>query len=134
MEFGTISVSDGISMGHEGMHFSLVSREVIADSVETVIARVINVSAVTCLPAGKTVAQSELGAALRYAAVDKDAVIVAAAGDNPTGRPAQLGRRHVGLDPIVVAALRAVRGVAHRRRTGVGVHHGRPVGGHRRAR
>jgi len=37
LEFGTISVSDGISMGHEGMHFSLVSREVIADSVETVM-------------------------------------------------------------------------------------------------
>jgi len=37
MEFGTISVSDGISMGHVGMHFSLVSREVIADSVETVV-------------------------------------------------------------------------------------------------
>src|SRR3954468_7861297 len=37
MEFGTISVSDGISMGHEGMHFSLVSREVIADSVEVVM-------------------------------------------------------------------------------------------------
>jgi dihydroxy-acid dehydratase len=37
MEFGTISVSDGISMGHEGMHFSLVSREIIADSVETVM-------------------------------------------------------------------------------------------------
>jgi dihydroxy-acid dehydratase len=37
MEFGTISVSDGISMGHQGMHFSLVSREVIADSVETVM-------------------------------------------------------------------------------------------------
>ncbi|WP_353649266.1 dihydroxy-acid dehydratase [Nakamurella sp. A5-74] len=36
MEFGTISVSDGISMGHGGMHYSLVSREVIADSVETV--------------------------------------------------------------------------------------------------
>jgi dihydroxy-acid dehydratase len=36
LEYGTISVSDGISMGHEGMHFSLVSREVIADSVETV--------------------------------------------------------------------------------------------------
>ncbi|WP_129667250.1 dihydroxy-acid dehydratase [Phytoactinopolyspora endophytica] len=36
LEFGTISVSDGISMGHVGMHFSLVSREVIADSVETV--------------------------------------------------------------------------------------------------
>lgn len=37
LEFGTVSVSDGISMGHEGMHFSLVSREVIADSVETVM-------------------------------------------------------------------------------------------------
>jgi dihydroxy-acid dehydratase len=37
LEFCTISVSDGISMGHEGMHYSLVSREVIADSVETVM-------------------------------------------------------------------------------------------------
>ena len=37
LEFGTISVSDGISMGHEGMHYSLVSREVITDSVETVM-------------------------------------------------------------------------------------------------
>ncbi|MDP9221294.1 MAG: dihydroxy-acid dehydratase [Actinomycetota bacterium] len=37
LEFGTISVSDGISMGHVGMHYSLVSREVIADSVETVM-------------------------------------------------------------------------------------------------
>jgi dihydroxy-acid dehydratase len=36
LEFGTISVSDGISMGHVGMHFSLVSRDIIADSVETV--------------------------------------------------------------------------------------------------
>src|SRR5512132_3888386 len=37
LEFGTSSVSDGISMGHEGMHYSLVSREIIADSVETVM-------------------------------------------------------------------------------------------------
>src|SRR5215208_2384193 len=37
LEFGTISVSDGTSMGHEGMHYSLVSREIIADSVETVM-------------------------------------------------------------------------------------------------
>ena len=37
LEFGTITVSDGISMGHEGMRASLVSREVICDSVETVI-------------------------------------------------------------------------------------------------
>lgn len=44
-------------------------------------ARVINISAVTCLPADRGVDQSALGAALRYAAVDKDAVIVAAAGN-----------------------------------------------------
>jgi dihydroxy-acid dehydratase len=37
LEFGTITVSDGISMGHEGMRASLVSREVIADSVEVVM-------------------------------------------------------------------------------------------------
>ena len=37
LEFGTIAVSDGIAMGHEGMRASLVSREVIADSVETVV-------------------------------------------------------------------------------------------------
>jgi dihydroxy-acid dehydratase len=37
MTFNTISVSDGISMGHEGMRASLVSREIIADSVECVM-------------------------------------------------------------------------------------------------
>ena len=36
-EFVSIAVSDGISMGHEGMHASLVSREIIADSVEAVM-------------------------------------------------------------------------------------------------
>jgi len=35
--FGTITVADGISMGTEGMKYSLVSREVIADSIETVV-------------------------------------------------------------------------------------------------
>src|SRR3981081_2207086 len=37
VEFVTIAVSDGISMGHEGMRASLVSREIIADSIETVM-------------------------------------------------------------------------------------------------
>jgi dihydroxy-acid dehydratase len=36
-EFTTISVSDGIAMGHEGMKYSLVSREVIADSAEMMV-------------------------------------------------------------------------------------------------
>jgi len=44
-------------------------------------ARVINISAVTCLAANKSIDQKELGAALKYAAVQKDAVIVAAAGN-----------------------------------------------------
>ena len=46
--FGTITISDGISMGTEGMKFSLVSREVIADSIETVC-RGQNLDAVICV-------------------------------------------------------------------------------------
>ena len=38
LTFGTITVADGIAMGTEGMKYSLVSREVIADSIETVCA------------------------------------------------------------------------------------------------
>ena len=45
-------------------------------------ARVISISAVACIPVGKNFDQSELGAALRYAAEQKDAVIISAAGDS----------------------------------------------------
>ncbi len=37
MEFNTISISDGVSMGTEGMKASLVSRDLIADSIELVV-------------------------------------------------------------------------------------------------
>jgi membrane-anchored mycosin MYCP len=65
-------------------------------------ARVINVSAVTCLPADGAVDQQALGAALRYAAVDRDAVIVAAAGD--TGPAGFAGGPECTANPISQAA------------------------------
>ncbi|HWP23292.1 MAG TPA: dihydroxy-acid dehydratase, partial [Candidatus Binatia bacterium] len=48
MEFNTVSISDGISMGAEGMKCSLVSREVIADSIE-LVARGNHFDALVCL-------------------------------------------------------------------------------------
>lgn len=48
-------------------------------------ARIINISSVACVPANTSIDQSALGAALRYAAVEKDAVIIAAAGNTGGG-------------------------------------------------
>ncbi|MGQ9410693.1 type VII secretion-associated serine protease mycosin [Mycolicibacterium gilvum] len=78
-------------------------------------ARVIAISSVTCVPAGMSVDQSELGAALRYAAVEKDAVIVAAAGDtegstgcgeNPLNDPARPAdpRNWAGVSTLAIPA------------------------------
>ena len=37
MEFNTVAVCDGLAMGHDGMHYSLASRELIADSIECMV-------------------------------------------------------------------------------------------------
>ncbi|KWX67010.1 type VII secretion-associated serine protease mycosin [Mycobacterium sp. NAZ190054] len=74
-------------------------------------ARVINISAVTCVPAGKNLDQSGLGAALRYAAVDKDAVIVAAAGDSEGGAAGGCGSNPLS-DPALPSDPRNWAGVS----------------------
>ncbi len=64
LEFGTIGVCDGIAMGHEGMHFSLASRELIADSVESV-ARAHALDALVLIPNCDKVVPGMIMAALR---------------------------------------------------------------------
>ncbi len=64
LEFATIGVCDGIAMGHQGMHFSLASRELIADSVETV-ARAHALDALVLIPNCDKVVPGMLMAALR---------------------------------------------------------------------
>jgi len=48
-EFNVIGVDDGIAMGHSGMHYSLPSRELIADSIETVV-EAHKLDALVCIP------------------------------------------------------------------------------------
>ncbi len=64
LEFGTIGVCDGIAMGHQGMHFSLASRELIADSVE-IVARAHALDALVLIPNCDKVVPGMLMAALR---------------------------------------------------------------------
>jgi len=63
-EFNTIGVDDGIAMGHMGMRFSLPSRELIADSVETV-ARAHCLDALICIPNCDKIVPGMLMGALR---------------------------------------------------------------------
>ena len=70
--FGTITVSDGISMGTEGMKYSLVSREVIADSIETVC----NAQCVDAVLAIGGCDKNMPGAMIAFARLDIPAVFV----------------------------------------------------------
>ena len=96
LEFGTISVSDGISMGHDGMHYSLVSREVIADSVETVFRAEQLDGAVLLAGCDK----SEPGMMMAAARLDVAAVFLYAGSTLPG--------RYQGRDVTIIDAFEAV--------------------------
>jgi dihydroxy-acid dehydratase len=96
LEFGTISVSDGISMGHSGMHYSLVSREVIADSVETVFRAEQLDGAVLLAGCDKSLP----GMLMAAARLDVAAVFLYAGSTLPG--------RHNGQDVTIVDAFEAV--------------------------
>ena len=94
--FGTITVSDGISMGTEGMKYSLVSREVIADSIETVV----NAQSMDGLLAFGGCDKNMPGALIAMGRLDIPSVFVYGG----TIRPGH----HNGQDLTVVSAFEAV--------------------------
>ena len=94
--FGTITVSDGISMGTEGMKYSLVSREVIADSIETVC----NAQAMDGVLAIGGCDKNMPGAMIAFARLDIPAVFVYGG----TIKPGHLD----GRDLTIVSAFEAV--------------------------
>jgi dihydroxy-acid dehydratase len=89
-EFNTIGVDDGIAMGHAGMKFSLPSRELIADSVETMI-QAHQFDGMVCIPNCDKIVPGMIMAALR---VDIPAIFVSggpmAAGKTPQGEVVDL--------------------------------------------
>ena len=89
-EFNTIGVDDGIAMGHEGMKFSLPSRELIADCVETMI-QAHCFDGMVCIPNCDKIVPGMVMAALR---VDVPAIFVSggamAAGKTPEGETIDL--------------------------------------------
>ncbi|HET9013981.1 MAG TPA: dihydroxy-acid dehydratase [Thermomicrobiaceae bacterium] len=89
-EFNTIGVDDGIAMGHIGMKFSLPSREIIADSVETMI-RAHHFDGMVCIPNCDKIVPGMLMAAMR---LDIPTVFISggpmAAGTMPDGRKVDL--------------------------------------------
>jgi dihydroxy-acid dehydratase len=94
--FGTITVSDGISMGTEGMKYSLVSREVIADSIETVC----NAQAMDGVIAIGGCDKNMPGAMIAIARMNIPAIFVYGGTIKPG--------RHAGRDLTIVSAFEAV--------------------------
>jgi dihydroxy-acid dehydratase len=89
-EFNVIGVDDGIAMGHSGMHYSLPSREIIADAIETVV-EAHKLDALVCIPNCDKIVPGMMMAAAR---LNIPTIFVSggpmAAGHTPDGRPIDL--------------------------------------------
>lgn len=96
LEFSTIGVCDGIAMGHVGMHFSLASRELIADSIE-IMARAHGLDALVFIPSCDKVVPGMLMAAMR---LNLPSIVV-------TGGP-MLPGRHEGKDVHLISVFEGV--------------------------
>jgi dihydroxy-acid dehydratase len=108
-EFNTIGVDDGIAMGHAGMKFSLPSRELIADSVETMI-QAHQFDGMVCIPNCDKIVPGMIMAALR---VDIPAIFVSggpmAAGKTPSGEVVDLISVFEGVGAYKAGAINAER-------------------------
>ncbi|HSF81926.1 MAG TPA: dihydroxy-acid dehydratase [Anaerolineales bacterium] len=108
-EFNTIGVDDGIAMGHEGMKFSLPSRELIADSVETMI-QAHQFDGMVCIPNCDKIVPGMMMAALR---VDIPAIFISggpmAAGRTPEGETIDLISVFEGVGAYKAGKIDAAR-------------------------
>jgi len=108
-EFNTIAVDDGIAMGHAGMKYSLPSRELIADSVETMV-EAHRFDGMVCIPNCDKIVPGMVMAALR---VNIPAVFVSggpmAAGRTPEGEPIDLISVFEGVGALRAGKIDAAR-------------------------
>jgi len=108
-EFNTIGVDDGIAMGHSGMKFSLPSRELIADSVETMI-QAHKFDGMVCIPNCDKIVPGMIMAALR---VDIPTIFISggpmAAGKTPEGETVDLISVFEGVGAYKAGKIDAAR-------------------------
>jgi dihydroxy-acid dehydratase len=108
-EFNTIGVDDGIAMGHQGMKFSLPSRELIADSVETMISAH-QFDGMVCIPNCDKIVPGMLMAAMR---LDIPAIFISggpmAAGRTPDGEAVDLISVFEGVGAYQAGKIDAAR-------------------------